>query len=63
MEVQSELRQLLQRQSEIRLAMRQPGGIRITVERELLAIHEQLKKYSAASEAIAPEFAANGRKQ
>ncbi|HXR19550.1 MAG TPA: hypothetical protein VN757_06405 [Steroidobacteraceae bacterium] len=63
MEVQSELHRLLQRQGEIRRAMRQPGGIRITVERELFAIHEQLKKYPAASQAIAPEFAANGRKQ
>ncbi len=47
--LQSELRRLLDRQGEIRRAMRQPGGIRITVERELLAIGEQLKrKYSAS---------------
>lgn len=44
----SELRQLLERQDEIREAMRRPGGIRITVERELFAIGERLKKYPAA---------------
>ena len=43
----AELRRLLERQVEIRDAMRQPGGIRITVERELFAIGEKLKKYPA----------------
>jgi hypothetical protein len=44
----SELQQLLEREVEIREAMRRPGGIRITVERELFAIGEKLKKYPAA---------------
>ena len=60
---QSELRRLLDRQGEIRRAMRQPGGIRITVERELLAIGEQLKKYSAAVVAGSHNFAGSARKQ
>jgi hypothetical protein len=38
-----DLQRLLKRQSEIRDAMRRPGGIRITLERELVAIQEQLK--------------------
>jgi len=45
----SELRQLLERQVEIREAMRRPGGIRVTVERELFAIGEKLKKYHASA--------------
>jgi hypothetical protein len=60
---QSELRRLLDRQGEIRRAMRQPGGIRITVERELLAIGEQLKKYSASLVAGPQNFAGSTRKQ
>ncbi len=40
-----DLQRLLERQGEIQRAMRRPGGIRITVERELYAIDEQLKKY------------------
>jgi hypothetical protein len=60
---QSELRRLLDRQGEIRRAMRQPGGIRITVERELLAIGEQLKKYSASLVGGSQNFAGSARKQ
>jgi hypothetical protein len=60
---QSELKRLLQRQGEIRQAMRRPGGIRITVERELLAIGEQLKKYPAAVVAGTPSFAGTDRRQ
>jgi hypothetical protein len=60
---QTELRRLLDRQGEIRRAMRQPGGIRITVERELLAIGEQLKKYSASLVAGSETFAGSARKQ
>ena len=63
MESQSELRRLLERQGEIRHAMRQPGGIRITVERELFAIREQLKKYPTAPPAMATEVAGSGREQ
>jgi hypothetical protein len=61
MEPQIELRRLLERQGEIRRAMRQPGGIRITVERELLGILEQLKKFPSASQALPGEFAGSGR--
>jgi len=43
-----DLQRLLARQNEIQRAMRRPGGIRITVERELHAIREQLKKFPAA---------------
>ena len=39
----NDLQRLLKRQREIRDAMRRPGGIRITLERELLAIQEELK--------------------
>jgi hypothetical protein len=46
---QPDLQRLLKRESEIQHAMRRPGGIRITVERELHAIREQLKKFSAAA--------------
>jgi hypothetical protein len=60
---QSELRRLLDRQGEIRQAMRQPGGIRITVERELLAIAEQLKKFPTSVVAGSPSFASSARKQ
>ena len=45
---QPDLQRLLQRQGEIQRAMRRPGGIRITVERELYAIDEQLKRYRRA---------------
>jgi len=43
--------------------MRRPGGIRITVERELHAISEQLKKYPASVVAGTPTFAGTARKQ
>lgn len=49
MDTQNELDRLLQRHEEIRQAMRRPGGIRITVEREMWAIHEQLKKFPPAA--------------
>jgi hypothetical protein len=48
MEHQFEMQRLLRRHSEIRHAMRQPGGVRVTVERELYAIAEQLKQFPAA---------------
>lgn len=54
MEVQSDLQRLpqrlLQRQGEIQRAMRRPGGIRITVERELQRILEQLKNFPDCAE-------------
>jgi hypothetical protein len=58
----SELRQLLERQVEIREAMRRPGGIRVTVERELFAIGEKLKKYHAAGAATAADPALAARR-
>jgi len=45
---QPELLRLLQRQGEIQRAMRRPGGIRVTVERELHAIREELKNFPLA---------------
>jgi hypothetical protein len=60
---QTELRRLLDRQGEIRRAMRQPGGIRITVERELLAIGERIKKYSATLVEGSHNLAGGARKQ
>ena len=52
----TELRQLLERQGQIREAMRRPGGIRITVERELFAIGEKLKKYPPTVQTPASEL-------
>jgi hypothetical protein len=46
MDTPNELQTLLRRQTEIQDAMRRPGGIRITVERELFAIREQLRRYT-----------------
>jgi hypothetical protein len=46
MDSPNELQSLLRRQNEIQDAMRRPGGIRITVERELYAIREQLRRYT-----------------
>ena len=45
MESLNDLQRLLKRQSEIRDAMRRPGGIRITVERELKLIQERLQQH------------------
>jgi hypothetical protein len=44
---------LLRRQSELEEAMRRPGGIRVTEERELFAIRERLEDFPAAVRAIA----------
>ena len=55
-----DLQRLLARQSEIQRAMRRPGGIRITVERELHAIREQLKQFPPALHAQAAEGAGIG---
>jgi hypothetical protein len=48
MEPQFEMQRLLHRHSEICHAMRQPGGVRVTMERELYAIAERLKECPAA---------------
>jgi hypothetical protein len=58
-----ELQQLLERQVEIREAMRRPGGIRITVERELFAIGEKLKKYPAAQRVPVAQPVLSARRQ
>jgi len=58
-----ELQQLLERQLEIREAMRKPGGIRITVERELFVIGEKLKKYPPALRTPIPAIATTARRQ
>jgi hypothetical protein len=55
MQAQPELQRLLQRHSEIQRAMRRPGGIRITVERELHAIREQLKIFPGVLQALQAE--------
>ncbi|HEX4050479.1 MAG TPA: hypothetical protein VHY19_06345 [Steroidobacteraceae bacterium] len=57
---QRDLQRLLARQSEIQRAMRRPGGIRITVERELYAIREQLKRFPTASHSQGAEVASAG---
>ncbi|HEY1724015.1 MAG TPA: hypothetical protein VGF89_01235 [Steroidobacteraceae bacterium] len=43
---QYELQRLLRRHNEIRHAMRQPGGVRVTMERELDEIDRRLKSIS-----------------
>lgn len=50
MQLQPDLQRLLERQAEIQRAMRRPGGIRITVERELQRIREQLKNFPSCTE-------------
>ena len=59
----SELQQLLERQGEIRQAMRRPGGIRVTVERELFAIGEKLKRFPLAAQSPAADRAPSARRQ
>ena len=43
---------LLKRQSELENAMRRPGGIRVTEERELYRLREALSQFPAAVTAI-----------
>ena len=50
MEMRRDVQRQLQRQAEIQRAMRSPGGIRITVERELQRIREQLKNVPSRAE-------------
>jgi hypothetical protein len=57
MEPQFELQRLLRRHHEIRHAMRQPGGVRVTMERELYAIVERLKDFPAAQRALQTDSA------
>jgi hypothetical protein len=52
MEPLTEPLRLLRRQSELTEAMRWPGGILITEERELYHLKDSLQKYPAAVRAI-----------
>jgi hypothetical protein len=48
----SEALRLRRRLSELKEAMRRPGGIRVTAERELYQRRDSLQKYRAAVRAI-----------
>jgi hypothetical protein len=52
MEPLHETLRLIKRQSEIQTAMRRPGGIRVTEERELFQLRAALARYPAAVNAI-----------
>jgi hypothetical protein len=52
MEPLREALRLIKRQTEIQIAMRRPGGIRVTEERELFQLREALARYPAAVTAI-----------
>ena len=43
---------LLKRQAEIESGLRQPGGVRVTEERELYALRQRLQRYPEAVAAI-----------
>jgi hypothetical protein len=57
MESQFELQRLLRRHHEIRHAMRQPGGVRVTMERELHTIVDRLKDFPAAQRELQTNLA------
>jgi hypothetical protein len=57
MEPHIELQRLLRRHREIRHAMRQPGGVRVTMERELYAIVDRLKDDPAAQRELQSDSA------
>ncbi|MGO9920145.1 MAG: hypothetical protein ACLQIB_36315 [Isosphaeraceae bacterium] len=52
MEPLHEALRLIKRQAELEIAMRRPGGIRITEERELHQLRDALTRYPAAVSAI-----------
>ncbi len=52
MEPLHEALRLIKRQAELENAMRRPGGIRITEERELHQLRDALNRYPAALNAI-----------
>ena len=52
MEPLHEALRLIKRQAELEVAMRRPGGIRITEERELHQLRDALTRYPAAVSAI-----------
>jgi hypothetical protein len=52
METVNEALGLLRRQVELEMAMKQPGGIRITEEQELLVLRRRLTSYPQATQAV-----------
>lgn len=52
MEPITEALQLLKRQAEIEKGLQQPGGVRVTEERDLYALRERLQQYPQAVNAI-----------
>jgi len=52
MEPLHEALRLIKRQKELENAMRRPGGIRVTEERELFQLRDALSQYPAAVTAI-----------
>jgi hypothetical protein len=52
METVNEALGLLRRQVELEMAMKQPGGIRITEEQELLVLRRRLASYPQAMQAV-----------
>ena len=48
MQLSAETLQLLRRQADLEIAMRSPGGIRVTAERELLELRALLSEVPAA---------------
>jgi hypothetical protein len=44
--------ELLKRQAELENGLRQPGGLRVTSERELYALRKRLQRYPEAVNAI-----------
>ena len=52
METVNEALGLLRRQVELEMAMKQPGGIRLTEEQELLVLRRRLASYPQAMQAV-----------
>ena len=52
MEPITEVLELLKRQAELENGLRQPGGLRVTEEREIYALRERLQRYPQAVSAI-----------
>jgi len=48
----AEALELLRRQAQLETGLRQPGGIRVTEERELYSLRERLQRYPQAVTAI-----------
>ncbi len=52
MEPIAEVLELLKRQAELESGLHQPGGLRVTEEREIYALRERLRRYPQAVSAI-----------